>query len=229
MPLSTRQTPERPVDSACINRACPLCDTADGSEFARDSRDYFRCRTCQLIFVPPHQFLASEEEKAVYDYHENDPADPRYRNFLSRLFDPMATCVAPASRGLDFGSGPGPTLSVMFEEAGHSMQIYDAFYAPDPAPLSQQYDFITASEVAEHLYHPQYEFDRLWKCLQPGGHFGVMTTMAVDRAEFGRWHYKNDPTHVCFYSIATFQWLADRWSAALVVVNGNVVVFEKPQ
>jgi len=52
---------------------------------------------------------------------KNSPDDPRYRAFLSRLFIPLNERIAPESCGLDFGSGPGPTLSVMFEEQGHTM------------------------------------------------------------------------------------------------------------
>jgi len=31
--------------------------------------------------------------------------------------------IAPISLGLDFGSGPGPTLSLMLEEQGHRVAI----------------------------------------------------------------------------------------------------------
>ena len=139
----------------------------------------------------------------------------------------MSRLLAPNSYGLDFGSGPGPTLSLMFQSAGHRMQIYDPFYAPEITPLQQQYDFITASEVVEHLHHPGRELDRLWSRLKPNGLLGIMTKRVIDQEAFSQWHYKNDPTHVCFFSIETFQWLADQWSATLDVPDKDVVVFTK--
>ena len=206
---------------------CRLCQRAEGRSFHEDSRRYFRCDECGLVFVDPEAFLGAAQERAVYDRHQNSPDDPRYRRFLSRLFDPVAAGLRPESRGLDFGSGPGPTLSVMFEEAGHVVSVFDAFYADDASVFETRYDFITASEVVEHLHRPRQELERLWGCLRPGGVLGVMTKRVLDEAAFSRWHYRNDPTHVCFFAWQTFQWLADHWGARLEVAGDDVVVFEK--
>lgn len=209
------------------SKICPLCQQSAGKPFFQDSRDYFRCTNCALVFVLPDQFLSPAAEKAVYDQHQNSPDDLAYRRFLGRLFEPVSQRIAPHSSGFDFGSGPGPTLSVMFTEAGHTMRIYDPFYAPDTTPFQQQYDFITTSEVVEHLHQPRQELDRLWACLKPNGVLGIMTKRVEDRDAFSRWHYKNDPTHVCFFSTETFAWLADYWGAELTVCGKDVVVFRK--
>jgi 2-polyprenyl-3-methyl-5-hydroxy-6-metoxy-1,4-benzoquinol methylase len=150
--------------------------------------------------VPPEYHLASEKEKAEYDLHRNSPDDAGYRNFLNRLFAPMLERIRPGSLGLDFGCGPGPTLSVMFEEAGFSMVVYDQFYANDRESLAKKYDFITATEVVEHLHNPAWDLNMLWTLLEPGGYLGIMTQQVVDKKAFRRWHYTQDPTHVCFFS-----------------------------
>jgi hypothetical protein len=118
----------------CQQQVCPLClNNHHGAHFFQDDRrDYLQCQDCQLIFALPEYFLSADEEKARYDTHQNSPQDPRYRQFLNRLFLPIQQQLPPHSSGLDFGSGPGPTLSVMFEEVGHHMAIYDRFYADDP-------------------------------------------------------------------------------------------------
>ena len=233
-----------------VSPTCPLCLVSAGELFHEDHRDrrayvrrayvrrayvrrayarraYVRCPLCLLVFVPPHQFLTPEEEKSEYDRHENSPDDPRYRRFLDRLFNPLVKRLDAGSRGLDFGSGPGPTLSVMFEEAGHSMALYDPFYAPHTDALERTYDFIVASEVVEHLHRPRRELERLWTCLKPGGWLGLMTKRVISRDAFSTWHYKADPTHVCFFSIPTFRWLADHWGAEWVVAEKDVVLFKK--
>jgi hypothetical protein len=215
------------VSREAVDQICPLCETSAGQPFHSDSREYLRCPACSLVFVLPHQFLSPGEERAVYDHHQNSPDDPRYRHFLSRLFTPMSDRLAAGSCGLDFGSGPGPTLSVMLAEAGYPMEVYDPLYAPDTEPLRRQYDFITASEVVEHLHHPRRELDRLWSCLRPQGLLGIMTKRVIDRRAFSSWHYKNDPTHVCFFSIKTFEWLADHWRATLSVLGDDVVILTK--
>ncbi len=177
--------------------------------------------------MPSSQFLSASAEQAEYDLHQNSPADQRYRKFLSRLFTPLAARLPSGSCGLDFGSGPGPTLSVMFEEIGHVVAIYDIFYAKDESVFEQQYDFITATEVVEHLHHPREELERLWICLKPGGTLAVMTKLARDREAFARWHYKDDLSHVCFFSQPTFHWLAAHWQATLTFVNQDVVFLVK--
>ena len=210
------------------NNSCPFCRAFGTEFFFKDKfRSYFQCNTCNLIFVPTSQHLTSKEEKIRYDLHKNYPEDPNYRNFLSRIFNPVQKLIAPGSKGLDFGSGPGPTLSLMFEEAGHTMSIYDHYYANKPSVFEKQYDFITASEVVEHLFEPNKELDRLWNCLKPGGYLGLMTKLATVREAFATWHYINDPTHVCFFSKSTFEWLAEKWQAELTFADKDIMILQK--
>ncbi len=210
------------------NSACPLCHSTDFRAFYQDRRRrYYRCDRCRLIFVLPEQFLSAEAEKAEYDLHRNSPQDQGYRRFLGRLVNPLIERLRPGDQGLDFGSGPGPALPVMFAEAGYSMAIYDKFYADNPRVFDRQYDFITATEVAEHLHDPQFDLDRLWTCLKPGGWLGLMTKLALGRSEFQRWHYKNDLTHVCFFSRTTLAWLAKKWGAEIIFSEKDVILFKK--
>lgn len=181
--------------------------------------------------MPPEFHLSPTSEKAEYDLHQNSPDDEGYRRFLSRLFEPVHERIAPASHGLDFGSGPGPTLSIMFEEAGHRMAIYDPFYAPNEEALAVQYDFVTASEVVEHLRRPDADLARIWGCVRPGGLLGIMTKLALNTDAavdaFAGWHYKNDHTHVSFFSRATIAWLATQWKTEAVFVGNDVALFRK--
>lgn len=139
----------------------------------------------------------------------------------------MSHRVPLGSRGLDFGSGPGPTLSVMFEELGYRMAIYDPFYAANESVLEMEYDFVTATEVVEHLQHPGQSLHKMWRCVKPGGYLGIMTKRVVDQEAFANWHYKNDETHICFYSNETFGWLAGKWQTEPVFVENDVVIFQK--
>ena len=216
------------MNATTSNHNCPLCRGETNDAFYQDQRrDYFACRHCQLVFVPPAQYVSEADEKAAYDHHQNSPADPDYRRFLSRLFLPLQDRLAPKSHGLDFGSGPGPTLSIMFEEIGHTVTIYDYFYAKNPVALQQNYDFITATEVVEHLHDPATILPQLWRLLKPDGYLGLMTKLARDREAFATWFYKNERTHVCFFSTSTFEWLADQWQADLEFFGNDVMLFHK--
>ncbi|MBT6026512.1 MAG: hypothetical protein HOG96_00440, partial [Porticoccaceae bacterium] len=102
------------------NHSCPLCCNDNLADYHCDKhRYYLQCKRCSLVSVPRQFHLSSEAEKEVYDQHQNNLNDQGYRKFLSRLADPLLEKLAPNSFGLDFGSGPGPTLSLMLEEKGH--------------------------------------------------------------------------------------------------------------
>jgi len=207
---------------------CPLCSGYFVADYHIDqNRSYLNCSTCSLVFVPSDQQLSPADEKAVYDQHQNTPDDSGYRKFLSRLTAPISERVKPQSRGLDFGCGPGPTLSVMMEEQGHQMALYDIYYADYPQALEQQYDFITSTEVVEHLANPRQELEKLWALIRPGGYLGLMTKLVKDRHSFTNWHYKNDPTHISFFSVATFNYLAELWNANIEFIGADVIILRK--
>jgi hypothetical protein len=206
---------------------CSLCG-ADCEPFHTDQRRaYWRCRTCMLVQVPPVWHLAPTAERAIYDLHENQLEEPGYRRFLSRMAEPLTERLTSGAEGLDFGCGPAPALAAMLGEKGMRVSLYDLYYHPDTAVFKRSWDF-TATEVVEHLARPGEELERLWSCLQPGGWLGIMTKRVIDLEAFSRWHYKNDLTHICFFSDETFRWLAARWTAELHTAGADVVLLRKP-
>lgn len=210
---------------------CPLCHSEQYGVFVEDkNRCYFRCQQCALIFADPEAQLSPEQEKAVYDQHQNNPDDMGYRQFLGRLATPLVERLpAGPLDGLDFGSGPGPTLSIMLDEMGYNMAIYDPYFAPDPSVLTRQYDFVTCTEAIEHFNQPAKEWGLLLSMIKPGGWLGLMTKLATDAEAFTRWHYKNDPTHVSFFSRDTFRFLAQRDGLEVEFVGNDVILLRKTQ
>lgn len=205
---------------------CLLCHRAELAAFHEDHhRVYLICNHCSLVQVPPEFWLSADDEKAVYDQHENRVDDPGYRRFLSRTAESVQRCHAPPADGLDFGCGPAPALAAMLKERGFQMRCYDLFYADDPAALHQTYDFVTATEVAEHLHNPRGTLGSLWSLLRPGGSLVLQTKRVLNRDAFDGWHYTRDPTHVVFFTLATFQWLCRWWGARAWVPHRDVVVF----
>jgi len=208
--------------------ACPLCNTNQKLAFLSDAeREYYRCSCCDLIFVPREYHLSEYKEKARYDYHNNDPDDLRYRNFFNQLLMPLLAILPSNSYGLDFGSGPGPTLSLMLEKCGHKVDLYDKFYAQNDAVFQNRYDFITATEVVEHLPNPLKDLEVLVKILQKGGILAIMTEIVSPQLDFTNWYYKNDPSHVCFYSEKTFLYLANLLGLEIVTLSERVIILRK--
>ncbi|QSH41344.1 class I SAM-dependent methyltransferase [Lentisphaerota bacterium ZTH] len=208
---------------------CPLCNNFDIEFFHCDkNREYLQCRRCKLVFVPDRYRLSAQDEKTEYDRHCNSVTDPGYRKFLSRLFIPVCERLLEGSSGLEFGCGPGPALAAMFQEAGFTIALFDKYYHNHPEVLKHNYDFITATEVFEHLQHPGTEIQKLWKLLKPGGILGIMTKMTKDKPSFANWHYIRDLTHICFFSQTTFRWLGARLGAEPEFSGSDVIIFQKP-
>jgi len=209
---------------------CPLCHAPKARPLARvDGRSYHNCQLCGLAFLDPAARPWPEVERAEYQKHENDPADPGYRRHLAKAVDPLLDRLPAGSSGLDYGSGPGPTIGVMMAAHGHTVAEYDPFFNRDPRLLERGYDFITCTEVAEHFHDPADEFARLDRLLRPGGHLAVMTRLLTEAIDFARWHYIREVSHVVFYRPATMQWIAAHHGWQLEEIRlPDVTLFAKP-
>lgn len=229
-------TPTATKPSAALARACPVCRDCSAQPFLSVSNlDYWRCGVCAATFLDAQHHLTAGEECARYELHENDPNDAGYRKFLSKLVEPLMSRLEPGSCGLDFGCGPSfgdagdaPAVAAMLREAGHSVSLFDPNFCPDRAALDRTYDFITATEVVEHMYSPADEFDKLDGMLKPGGLLAVMTSFQSDDAGFGNWHYRRDPTHVVFFREETLRFVAERRGWTCEIPVKDVALMRKP-
>ncbi len=210
-----------------ISIRCSLCKSENHEFFFRDKfREYFRCSVCSLIFVSPEFHVSREDEKARYEEHNNDPNDKGYRDFLERIFAPIKERFPNGAYGLDFGCGPTPLLASILKENGFEMEVYDPYYAPDKTVLDRKYDFVVLTEVLEHLSKPLREFDKLLSMIKPGGSLAVMTLPFDNTIDFRGWHYKNDTTHICFFSAETFDWLSKHLGLSYERIGKDIFIFE---
>ncbi|MBU3916054.1 class I SAM-dependent methyltransferase [bacterium] len=206
---------------------CTLCSNRKPVLWAKDHfRAYFKCPECNLVFVPDKFHLSPDKEKERYDLHNNDPEDEGYKNFLNRLILPLIPYLKKGDKGIDFGSGPTPSISILMKKRGFSVTNYDPFYSNKKDVLNQTYDFLTCVETVEHFHHPQKEWKRMIGMVKPGKWIGVMTQLLTDEIDFRDWYYNKDVTHVCFYSKATFEWLALKHGFKINYMSNSVLLFQ---
>ena len=115
----------------------------------------------------------------------------------------------------------------MLEECGYCVDLYDKYYAKNYAVFDKQYDFITASEVVEHLRQPLVELSRLMGLVKSNGVLAIMTQILTPQIDFEQWYYKNDPSHVGFFSEKALNYLSQKWQAELYMISERVVIFKK--
>jgi transcription initiation factor TFIIIB Brf1 subunit/transcription initiation factor TFIIB len=208
---------------------CPLCKIQNSKLIFKDKkRDYFICSNCELIFVLEESLLSSNEEKEIYNLHENDPNDSRYHDFMNRLLIPFREYIK--GDGLDFGCGPGPVVSTMLKDESVNIFEYDPIFKKAPELLNREYDFIIATEVIEHIYNLKEDFEKILSLLAPLGALGLMTSFYPDDMNnFKGWGYKNDPTHVRFFSEKTFHWIADKYNLDIFIPRKNVIILKRKE
>ena len=212
------------------NLSCPLCHSHNTEFYCEDSRrEYFSCLVCHLVFVPSAFLPDYAREKQEYDLHENNAGDQGYRTFLSRALNPVVANVATGAHGLDFGCGPTPVLANMLVENGFSMDVFDPIYAKSERLLNNHhfYDFITCTEAIEHFHNPAKELAVLHSLLKGNGLLVIMTKRVESKERFVTWHYKNDITHVCFFSEETFHYIGESMGFNVFFSGKDVVLLKK--
>lgn len=203
--------------------SCPLCQSVAHTDVtATDKRRYYLCGNCSLIFVDPCHYLSYEQEKARYVNHQNSESDSGYVSFLNRLLEPMLSYLDGTMRGLDYGCGPGPTLSRLLMRHGVACDNYDPLFFDNPC--AGPYDFITATECFEHFYSPSAEILKLKGLLRSGGLLGVMTEFWQSIELFEKWYYPQDPTHVVFYNQRTIDYIAGQYGFEQIWTDNRRVV-----
>ncbi len=207
---------------------CLLCHSeSTASFFEGNTQSFHSCSNCGTVFRHPSNFISASEEKARYLTHNNDVNDPRYRQFVSPITESVMEDFNSTSLGLDFGAGTGPVITEILTNKGYRLNLYDPFFHPDVSVLNETYDFIVCCEVIEHFKKPQKEFSLLKRLLKPDGKLYCMTHLLREPLDFGNWYYKDDPTHVIFYSEENLKWIRDNLGYSEVKIDDRLIVFSR--
>ena len=203
---------------------CPLCSSNWESFYNEQFR---KCSGCQSIFRVPEFFISPEKEKLRYQEHNNDVEDRKYQGFVDPIVQEILKHHSSHETWLDFWAGTGPVISHLLEKKWFHIRLYDPFFHNSPEFLTQKYDFIIACEVVEHFHNPKKEFELLYNLLKPGGRLYIMTDLYTPDIDFNGWYYKNDKTHVFFYSDKAFSWIERNWAWKEYRRKDRCIILEK--
>lgn len=137
---------------------------------------------------------------------------------LHHIDDPTAGAADCTPQVLDWGAGPEPVATELLRERGYEVQPYDPLFGPPLPSENHLFDIILCIEVAEHFKNPAADFEIMARYLKPGGLLAVHTH-TIPKGLFAAkehtltnyfvpWWYKEDPTHVSFYSETSLGLLA---------------------
>lgn len=181
---------------------CPLCQS-ESRLFNQDKkRSYYQCQQCHFVFVSSSEFISKEEEARRYETHNNSAGDQRYIDYLTNIRNAFLEMDIPGKKGVDIGSGSSTLLADLFAQKKYDVLSYDPQFHPDTKWKESNYDFFTLCEVIEHLHHPLEVLSSLRDLLYTGGKIIIKTEFIPpkEKRDFNLWYYKNDDTHVHFYT-----------------------------
>lgn len=187
---------------------CSLCQSEVIEQQNVNDRLFWSCSQCGLVFLDLHFHFTQEEESKRYASHENSVDDERYVKYLTEIVDDAFLHCAKIDHVLDYGCGENTVMAQLIDRRGIKCDRYDPIYGIDDIKETSKYDLIIASESAEHFFNPREEFLKMKKLLTTTGTIYLKTEILTDEIDFKSWWYKNDETHVCFYSLKTIEWLA---------------------
>lgn len=201
------------------NEICRLCGEKTNPFFGDE---YFHCENCKAISRKLTSLPDAITEKKRYDQHQNSP-DDGYEKFISPIINYVLKNISTEKTGLDFGSGPNSILANILGEKKYTLSKFDPFYETGSSVLNNTFDFIIACEVIEHFHYPQNEFKKLKEKLNPKGEILIMTHLYDFAVNFENWYYKNDFTHVFFYTQETIEWIKKQYDFSELEINGRFI------
>ncbi|PHS57799.1 MAG: 2-polyprenyl-3-methyl-5-hydroxy-6-metoxy-1,4-benzoquinol methylase [Sulfurimonas sp.] len=129
---------------------------------------------------------------------------------------------------LDFGCGEGEVLAIILERNDIKCDRYDLFYFPNKVYKDKTYELILSTEVIEHLNNPIEILKELISHIKKDGFLVLMTAFRpLDIQEFLTWWYIRDITHIGFFTIKTFEYLAKELNLEIIKHNDkNTIMFK---
>jgi len=214
-----------------VETECRLCGSSSCSPIHCDNDNtlYHSCSVCGLVFMDVKSILPAADEKSRYQLHDNTLDNKGYVKMLTGFLEKgVVPYLDQGASLLDFGSGPGPVLQTLLQRRGYDVDIYDPFFAPERVFAAKEYDGITATEVLEHFSDPASDIALLCSCLRTDGILAIRTEFLTDLAGFCNWWYRQDETHVAFYSSKTLRWIEENFPLKLLACrDGKIAVFRK--
>lgn len=206
---------------------CSLCGNLTTFFIEHKERVFNKCKNCDTVLLNVKHYLVFDDEKHRYDKHSDNIEDEGYQQFVAPIIDAVSETYTPVDKGLDYGCGKTAIIETLLKRKQYTILGYDPIYFPNQELLTVSYNYITCCEVVEHFYNPKLEFQKLVQLLLPEGKLYLKTNLYKDTIDFKSWWYKNDPTHVIFYTEKSMEFIKHTFGFSRVKIFKNHIEFTR--
>lgn len=192
-----------------VKMECNLCNS-----LLIDENRFLKCPNCFLKIKKNFPFEIEEKERYLaHQYDDN------YKEYMIKLLNWINFDDKDV---LDYGCGQHPILKEAFP-LGNFVN-YDYYFYPSKGYLNIKYDIILLVEVIEHIKDVKGTLEEIISLLKPDGRIYIHTKMYDDSINFESWWYQRDITHISFFNIKTFEFIANKYNLKLEEINDFIVL-----
>lgn len=188
---------------------CNLCNF-----LLLDDDKFFICPNCCLKIKKNIPFEHEEKERYLAHKYDNNYKDYMYK--LTNFIDFKDYEI------LDFGCGQYPVLDKLYPTAHFT--YYDYYFYPSKEYATRRYDIILLIEVIEHISDVKGTLDKLISLLKRDGLIYIHTKLYDEKTDFKTWWYQRDITHISFFHLNTFRYIAMKYNLKLEQINDFIVL-----
>lgn len=207
-------------------RSCRLCEGQTSVVF-KDTRVFFACTTCGLIFSDCH--LTEQEKQAHYIGQYNNGFNWEHEACYFINFFPRGK---KDLKILDYGSGGG-YLANELKNVGYAVDCYEPMFHGEfnRSQNSGLYDFLILNEVIEHVEDLISVLNNIYYSLKLGGQVLIKTAITDNiisdpynfEHNFREWWYKDDLTHISFFSTLTYEFICANMFTSFEIVQQDIL------
>jgi len=213
-----------------MTKQCKICNSKTSSfRVIKSNKLYHKCINCDFIWLDDNFIVSNQIEMERYNLHENTIENTGYVNFFKNFINFAVTPYKEQVKTiLDYGCGTEPVLAELLKNEGYKVNYYDLYFHKNEYK-NKNYDMVLSTEVIEHTKSPLKIIKDLLSVITNDGILAIMTLFTPPKEQdFNTWWYKDDITHISFFTENTFKIICSLLECKIISSNNkNIIVLQK--
>jgi 2-polyprenyl-3-methyl-5-hydroxy-6-metoxy-1,4-benzoquinol methylase len=140
--------------------------------------------------------------------HDNSESNSGYVRFLNAVAETAISYTPENGSILDFGCGKNAVLAGILSKKGVRCDSYDPLFNYSIDFSDKHYDTIILCEVIEHIRNLHEDLSLIQKLTKQDSKVIIRTQRYPSLESFPQWWYRQDSTHLNFFSDKALEYIA---------------------